>query len=164
MAYPTYCSSAAADQRARWQEQRNLPASDPRNPGHPLAPYLAAGSAMLVKTATSTHALPTKREIAARQAQKADVAQRQAERKSAHALVLIMSALCCRPSVSNGVRNITQPHGPAAPQGPYRCSSYDWLLGQGRATVVVAAQACPGLSSLQRPRPRASLRRSREHQ
>ena len=54
---------------------------DPRSPGHPLAPYLAAGSAMLVKTATSAHALPTKRELAARQAAKAEAAQRQAERK-----------------------------------------------------------------------------------
>ena len=64
---------------------QELAADDPRRPGHPLAPYLAAGSAMLVKTATSAHALPTKRELAARQAAKADVAQRQAERRGASA-------------------------------------------------------------------------------
>ena len=64
------------------QAAQEYPANDPRSPGHPLAPYLAAGSAMLAKTATSAHALPTKRQLAAKQAAKAEVATRQASRAS----------------------------------------------------------------------------------
>ena len=40
---------------------------------------------MLAKTATSAHALPTKRQLAAKQAAKADIASRQAARSPGRA-------------------------------------------------------------------------------
>ena len=85
------CTEPRSHRPAAAQAAEGLPSSDPRSPAHPLAPYLAAGSAMLAKTANSAHALPTKRQLAAKQTAKAEAAQRTASQAAGepHAVLSI---------------------------------------------------------------------------